>query len=419
MSLANEASLLLIPSGYKSGKVYSVFPTDGDGDFTFSRSGNASRVNPGGYIETDGTNIPRIDHTGGGCPSLLLEPARTNLQIRSEEFNNSAWIKGSATITANNIISPENVLNADKMQRTTTTGQHYVADVLTIGFGPKTVSVSIFIKKGIGDFFTFRASQSGSVRVDLIFKYSTKEILSYQGFGGWIAVNSEFEELSNDWFRLNMTLTTSGSSSSLVTYFSSRSSSGVVTDADINSNSNCYLWGAQTEIAPYSSSYIKTTSGSVTRQLDKCINGGDADLFDITEGTFFVDVTPFKASEFHRITLSNSSSNEEIIFYFLSNNTQVQIISESSGVAQVSYTTNITFDIQNKLAFTFKKNEFKFYVNGNLLHTDTSGNIATGLNSLHFAGNNGGFHYFQGKVHDTRVYNKVLTQSEAIQLTTL
>ena len=419
MSLADEAKLLLIPSGYKSGKVYSVFPTDGDGDFTFSRSGNASRVNPGGYIETDGTNIPRIDHTGGGCPSLLLEPARTNLQIRSEEFNNSAWIKGSATITANNIISPENVLNADKMQRTTTTGQHYVADVLTIGFGPKTVSVSIFIKKGIGDFFTFRASQSGSVRVDLIFKYSTKEILSYQGFGGWIAVNSEFEELSNDWFRLNMTLTTSGSSSSLVTYFSSRSSSGVVTDADINSNSNCYLWGAQTEIAPYSSSYIKTTSGSVTRQLDKCINGGDADLFDITEGTFFVDVTPFKASEFHRITLSNSSSNEEIIFYFLSNNTQVQIISESSGVAQVSYTTNITFDIQNKLAFTFKKNEFKFYVNGNLLHTDTSGNIATGLNSLHFAGNNGGFHYFQGKVHDTRVYNKVLTQSEAIQLTTL
>tara|TARA_R110001606_G_scaffold290_2_gene1168 strand:- start:651 stop:1910 length:1260 start_codon:yes stop_codon:yes gene_type:complete len=419
MSLANEASLLLIPSGYKSGEVYSVFPTDGDGDFTFSRSGNASRVNPGGYIETVGFNIPRIDHIGGGCPSLLLEPTKTNLQIRSEEFDNSAWIKGSATITANNIISPENVLNADKMQRTSSTSQHYVADVLNIGFGSKTVSISIFIKKGIGDFFTFRASQSGGVRVDLIFKYSTKEIISYQGFGGWIAVNSKFEELPNDWFRLNMTLTTSGSSSNLVTYFSSRSSSGVVTDADINSNSNCYLWGAQTEISTFTSSYIKTTSGSVTRQLDKCINGGNADLFNITEGTFFVDVIPFKASTLNRITLSNNTSNEEIIFYFQSNNTQVQIISESGGSIQVSYIENITFDIQNKLAFTFKKNEFKFYVNGNLVHTDTSGNIATGLNSLHFAGNNGGFGYFQGKVHDTRVYNKVLTEAEAIKLTTL
>ena len=36
MSLADEAKLLLIPSGYKSGKVYSVFPTSGNGDFTFS-----------------------------------------------------------------------------------------------------------------------------------------------------------------------------------------------------------------------------------------------------------------------------------------------------------------------------------------------------------------------------------------------
>ena len=419
MSLADEAKLLLIPSGYKSGKVYSVFPTNGDGDFTFTRSGNASRVNPGRYIETVGTNIPRIDHTGGGCPSLLLEPTRTNLQIRSEEFNNSAWIKGNATITANNTISPENVLNADKMQRTTTTGQSYVADFLSIGSGSKTVSVSIFIKKGIGDFFTFRAQQSSSIRVDLIFKYSTKEIISYQGFGGWIAENSKFDELSNDWFRLNMIFTTSGTSSSLLTYFSSRSSNGVVSDADINANSNCYLWGAQTEIAPYTSSYIKTTSGSVSRQLDSCINGGDADLFNIYEGTFFLDVTPFKAGTTHRITLSNNTSNEEIIFYFLSNDTSISVVSEHSGSTQFSHSENITFDTKNKLAFTFKNNEFKLYVNGNLVHTDTSGNIPTGLNSLHFAGNNGAFNYFQGKVHDTRVYDRVLTQSEAETLTTL
>lgn len=58
-------------------------------------------------------------------------------------------------------------------------------------------------------------------------------------------------------------------------------------------------------------------------------------------------------------------------------------------------------------------------MNGSLRHTDTSGNIATGLNSLHFAGNNGGFNYFQGKVHDTRVYDRVLTESEAIELTTI
>ena len=35
MSLANDANLLSIPSGYTAGKVYSQFPTSGDGDFTF------------------------------------------------------------------------------------------------------------------------------------------------------------------------------------------------------------------------------------------------------------------------------------------------------------------------------------------------------------------------------------------------
>ena len=44
-------SLAMIPSGYKDGKVYSVLPSNGDGDFTFSRGSNATRVNKDGLIE--------------------------------------------------------------------------------------------------------------------------------------------------------------------------------------------------------------------------------------------------------------------------------------------------------------------------------------------------------------------------------
>ena len=91
MSLADDAKLLLIPTGYKASKVYSVFPTDGDGDFDYTRSGNASRVNPGGLIETVGTNIPRIDHFGGGCPTLLLEPQRTNSILQSNDPSGANW----------------------------------------------------------------------------------------------------------------------------------------------------------------------------------------------------------------------------------------------------------------------------------------------------------------------------------------
>jgi len=222
-----------------------------------------------------------------------------------------------------------------------------------------------------------------------------------------------YEDYSNGWVRL-FTTGTPTTSNALIRVSLMKNSTGIFAG---NNNDGIYLFGAQVEQGSYPSSYIKTLSGTVTRLNDICINGGNADLFDISEGTFFLDVTPFKAGANHRITLSNNTSNEEIIFYFLANNTSISVISEHSGSTQFSHNENITFDTRNKLAFTFKNDEFKLYINGSLKHTDTNGDIATGLNSLHFAGNNGGFNYFQGKVHDTRVYDRVLTEVEAIELT--
>jgi hypothetical protein len=52
MSFFEDASLVLIPSAQKTSKVYSVKPTDGTGDLTFTRSNDtASRVAPNGLIE--------------------------------------------------------------------------------------------------------------------------------------------------------------------------------------------------------------------------------------------------------------------------------------------------------------------------------------------------------------------------------
>ena len=377
----------LIPSAYKVNKVYSVLPVDGSGDMTFSRGGEATRVREDGLIETVDSNIPRLDWLNSNCPSLLLEPQRTNYAINSS--NASLWVDVSGsqpiTKTQNYAISPDGTHTAARIQANATGSNYSLIQLSTSSF-TGNYSGSVYLK-----------SNTGNTENVIVYGRNTS-VTSYP--------------IGNEWQRIE--IQGSGTSGqNLYLFLGSFPNNGSDENVDI------LVWGGQLEQGTYTSSYIETTSSLVSRSQDICINGGDADLFDITEGTFFVDVTPFKASEFHRITLSNNTSNEEIIFYFYSNNTQVQIISESSGVSQVSYTTNITFDIQNKLAFTFKKNEFKFYVNGNLVHTDTSGNIATGLNSLHFAGNNGGFNYFQGKVHDTRVYNIVLTEAEVIKLTTI
>ena len=72
-------SIALIPSGYKTSKLYSVLPTDGTGDFTFTRAGQKTRVDKNNNIETLSVNLPPLDYTGGGCPVLLIEPVQTQI----------------------------------------------------------------------------------------------------------------------------------------------------------------------------------------------------------------------------------------------------------------------------------------------------------------------------------------------------
>jgi hypothetical protein len=83
MTLLSKASFLVTPNGYKEDKLYAAIPTNGNGDMTFTRATPATRVDENDLISSVASNIPRIDYTGGGCPSILLEPLRTNIVLNS------------------------------------------------------------------------------------------------------------------------------------------------------------------------------------------------------------------------------------------------------------------------------------------------------------------------------------------------
>ena len=102
MSIYDDAGVIQIPSAYKksvsNGTLYSVVPSNGDGDFTFTRGSSATRVNKDGLIEEVSSHIARLDYPlidgeVQDCPALLLEPSRTNTFQRSEEFDNAYWSK--------------------------------------------------------------------------------------------------------------------------------------------------------------------------------------------------------------------------------------------------------------------------------------------------------------------------------------
>jgi len=64
-----------------------------DPSITFTRASSGSYYNSGGYLQMAGTNVPRLDYNPSTLQpqGLLIEEARTNLLLRSEEFNTSPW----------------------------------------------------------------------------------------------------------------------------------------------------------------------------------------------------------------------------------------------------------------------------------------------------------------------------------------
>jgi len=113
IGLLDKTSLCITPNAYKESVLYSVVPNTTLGDMTVVRATTATRVNSAGLIEGVGVNVPRIDYTNGSCPSLLVEPQRTNLLTYSEQFDNADWNKVRASVTANTTISPNGIQNAD------------------------------------------------------------------------------------------------------------------------------------------------------------------------------------------------------------------------------------------------------------------------------------------------------------------
>ena len=99
MSLYDDAVLVMIPSAFKATKLYSAKPTDAAGDFTVANAGTKFRTNSDLKLERIAANVPALEYdTVGGCPTLKLNDANTNLLERPLSFGHSDWTKSGSTI---------------------------------------------------------------------------------------------------------------------------------------------------------------------------------------------------------------------------------------------------------------------------------------------------------------------------------
>jgi hypothetical protein len=206
-TLLEQASLVLIPSGYKEDIVYSQIPTNGNGDLSFTRASNGTRVNSAGLVEVTPWNL-----------------------LQQSEALNTTWsdFGTGVTVTANATTAPNGTSTADKLEFPTSTGsaQYVLGQIVNVEVGvPYT--------------FSFWAKAVSGTITNLVVRINGAEAV----LG---------ETITTEWQRFTKTLTPTTASDD--TGFKNRNSvSGSGTAI------NVYIWGAQLNIGSTAKPYFPTT----------------------------------------------------------------------------------------------------------------------------------------------------------------
>jgi hypothetical protein len=193
----------------------------------------------------------------------------------------------------------------------------------------------------------------------------------------------------------------------------------VVVSSDYGANST-YIWGAQCEAGSYPTSYIPTTSASVTRNADVISKTGISSLIGQTEGTFFAEVTLLgNTGNFNVINTENSVTNS--ITLHIENSQFRGYVYANSAVKNSILGGSAVVGNTYKLAYAYKSGDAALYVNGVQIGSGTEAFAFSGtINNIELADPDTYFSYQEGiKFKAAALWKTRLTNTQLAALTTI
>lgn len=240
---------------------------------SFSRSSTGYRTNASGILEPISANLPRFNYSAATekLPGILIEEQRTNLLDYSQDFTQSAWAAhGAPIITNNNAGAPDGSSTLNKFVRTTTAAT-YIANQTSKSAVSQPYILSVYAKKGsVGNYLAMRLQGAYPNLANAEFNLNNGTVLGISNLGSGFSANPSIENVGNNIYRCTLYSPTTDTASNIGSYLSFNYKGSVYVDGtDSVSNADGYVWGAQLEQASSASSYISTSSSSVTRAADQ------------------------------------------------------------------------------------------------------------------------------------------------------
>ena len=344
------------------------------GDFTVDRNSTKYVLGSGGDIISYATDEPAFEfNTDGSYKGLLVEPAATNICKQSENIN-TTWGPANATPTQSTEETPDGdttnkyIKLVDDNTGGGATNNVYVQQLIAVDASTK-YTASVFLKKSGLNWARLQAVGTGGSPDANPNQYFDLDNGALGTASGGIE-DATIEAYPNNWYRCSITWTQGAGDTDVYFRIWVADADNDAT-VDLDNTSSIFVWGAQLETGPIATSYIPTTSASVTRVKDNISLGSASSLIGQTEGTLYMEVD-FRAAtgtEQHILSVSDGTSSNWFLIFAISGNTNVSIIAGGSTAFSTG-TANLSDGVQ-KFALAYANGDQEFYRNGSSILTGT------------------------------------------------
>jgi hypothetical protein len=347
----------------------------------------------------------------GSCPALLAEPQRTNLFLRSEEFDNASWTKNNSSITANSTTSPKGTSDADTLTGNGTSAAHAVTQSVSVS-ASTVYTVSIYAKKNTNDFIQI----AGASALISINSYANFDLNN--GTVGTVgsSATATIQSVGDGWYRCTMTATTlsTATSGSCGYYLISSATSSRLENNTLSTS--VYLFGSQFEQGAYPTTYIPTTTASATRVADSASKTGVSSLIGQTEGVMYWEGRIIQGVPTDLLIIGTT---QDSVFFNLTTTPSLRVGVRANNTLVINATSSTLSGTYFKIAVAYKSGDIVAYVNGTQVFTNTQTFTFSGAISEIEIGRP----FFDSKAtqfnQKTALFPTRLTNSQLASLTTL
>jgi hypothetical protein len=218
---------------------------------------------------------PRITFARASTARLYdgktVAKAEENLLLRSQEFDNAAWIKNNITVTANSTTAPDGTSTAETLVPNTVSNANHLLSQLFFAGANLAYTVSVYVKPAGYTKFAVRESQVTGAYATFNLT-STGAVIESSGAGGVSVSNVSIASVGDGWYRASVAFTSTSSTTLSAgffalndTYTSGNPYSASAATGD--GTSGVFLWGAQVEQRSAVTAYTPTTTQPITNYI--------------------------------------------------------------------------------------------------------------------------------------------------------